>query len=387
MEMLAQEFIASLPKSTCVCLDTILTPEHISQLPHVLTDVTYNICQVLYQCNVVYVEIRFAPILYLKDESQIDLAIDAVLAGLMRSKEEFGIKYSIILSMVRELDMQLNECTVGAAIRYQHKGVSAIDLIGDEAVQFSDFVHLYKKARVCKIGTAVHIGHMPYVEKSDLTKFRPDRITYGPHLTQSDLKYISDWIHFIELRDPQGIEIVRNRRFVILLSSSNPALINNVYLQLWRQGVTLYELTDIACSGFRATFTQSVSDRHLPFKSRYNYSGWNYAYLSDMVARKKSIILYRPAGEESDSEESEPITKAEVDITNANSKVDNRSQYSCTAARLDLNTLDEMIKLQETISYLRWHTKHGKLTLQMEYDVMKKHDISKICDAMYQGGP
>ena len=82
--------------------------------------------------NILYAEIRFAPMSHVKKGLTYEEVIESVLEGLRKNK---NIKTNLILCTRRGVSNDINIKTLEIAKKYLNKGVVAVDLVGDEKNQ------------------------------------------------------------------------------------------------------------------------------------------------------------------------------------------------------------------------------------------------------------
>jgi adenosine deaminase len=80
--------------------------------------------------NVVYAEIRFAPVLHLSEGLNLESIVEAVLEGLEEGKKKTGVCFGLILCAMRHQDISLE--TAELAVSFKEKGVVGFDIAGDE---------------------------------------------------------------------------------------------------------------------------------------------------------------------------------------------------------------------------------------------------------------
>ena len=80
--------------------------------------------------NVAYVEIRFAPVLHLQGELNLEKVVQSVLRGLEAGREATGVQFGLILCAMRDQTVSLE--TAELAVAFREKGVVGFDLAGDE---------------------------------------------------------------------------------------------------------------------------------------------------------------------------------------------------------------------------------------------------------------
>lgn len=82
--------------------------------------------------NIVYVEIRFAPVLHLRNGLNVESVVEAVLRGLERGKEETGIHYGLIICAMRHQESATSLEAAELAVAFRNRGVVGFDIAGDE---------------------------------------------------------------------------------------------------------------------------------------------------------------------------------------------------------------------------------------------------------------
>jgi adenosine deaminase len=95
-----------------------------------LERIAYEMMEDMKNDGVCYVETRFAPILHLDEGLHYDDVINAVLDGLEKGKEDFGVEYGLILCGMRNMKTSLEIAEL--AVNYRNKGVVGFDLAGEE---------------------------------------------------------------------------------------------------------------------------------------------------------------------------------------------------------------------------------------------------------------
>lgn len=109
--------------------------------------------------NVRYMEIRFAPLLSVTESLPAEAITEAVAAGLLKAREEKGIISTILLCGMRHFTEDMNIKNLELAKRYLGKGVSGIDLAGNEAAFPNDmFREYFRRAKAEGIPFTIHSG-------------------------------------------------------------------------------------------------------------------------------------------------------------------------------------------------------------------------------------
>lgn len=99
-----------------------------------LEEAGYDVLRSMKQENVIYSEIRFAPLLSETEDMNCNKVIEAVLKGLERGKKDFGIEFGLIVCAMRHHSEEMNWRMIRTAREYLGSGVCAADLAGAEAI-------------------------------------------------------------------------------------------------------------------------------------------------------------------------------------------------------------------------------------------------------------
>lgn len=82
--------------------------------------------------NVVYAEIRFAPIQHLAGGLNLEAVVKAVLRGLEAGSGATGTRFGLILCAMRHQDAQVSLEIAELAVAFSNRGVVGYDIAGDE---------------------------------------------------------------------------------------------------------------------------------------------------------------------------------------------------------------------------------------------------------------
>ncbi len=82
--------------------------------------------------GVVYVETRFSPLFHARGGLKYHEVVEAVIKGLERGRENFGVRWGLILCAMRSMDPMTSLEMAELAVAYRHHGVVGFDLAGDE---------------------------------------------------------------------------------------------------------------------------------------------------------------------------------------------------------------------------------------------------------------
>jgi len=83
--------------------------------------------------NIIYIEVRYAPILHQRLGMRLTEIVDAVLDGMAAGEREFGVKWGLIICGMRNADPKFTLQMAELCVMYKHRGVVGFDLAGAEA--------------------------------------------------------------------------------------------------------------------------------------------------------------------------------------------------------------------------------------------------------------
>lgn len=104
----------------------------VMQTADALERIAYELAEDLARENVRYAEIRYSPILNVREGLPLTEAVDAPLRGLQRAQREFGIRTAIIICGIRNMDPATSRDLADLTVAYKNRGVVAFDLAGAE---------------------------------------------------------------------------------------------------------------------------------------------------------------------------------------------------------------------------------------------------------------
>lgn len=124
-----------------------------------LSGAGYDVLRTMSRENVIYAEIRFAPLLSVTEEMDVRQVIEALLSGLERGRKEFGVDYNVITCAMRHHSEEDNYRMIKIAREFLGKGVCAADLAGAEAqYPMSEFTSLFERVRALGMPFTIHAG-------------------------------------------------------------------------------------------------------------------------------------------------------------------------------------------------------------------------------------
>lgn len=130
-----------------------------------LEDAGYDVLKGMSKENVLYAEIRFAPLLSETADMNCRKVIEALLKGLERGKKEFCIDFGVITCAMRHHSQEENFRMLKTAREYLGCGVCAADLAGAEAAYpMNEFMELFRNARKLEMPFTIHAGECGSVQ-------------------------------------------------------------------------------------------------------------------------------------------------------------------------------------------------------------------------------
>lgn len=188
--------------------------------------------------NVIYVELRFAPLLHLEDgltPKQVVMAVDEQVTA---SIKETGVKAGIILCTLRHFSEAQSMETAELVEAFSHSNVVGLDLAADEAgFPIEPHVKAFNYAHTQGILCTAHAGEAKGAESvwETLDRLKVSRIGHGVR-SYSDIKLVS---HLIE--NNIHLEVCPTSN---VTTNTVASLNNHPINELYNKGVSLSINTD-----------------------------------------------------------------------------------------------------------------------------------------------
>lgn len=146
-----------------------------------LREAGYDVLRSMHQENVCYAEVRFAPLLSETSDMDCRKVIEAVIAGMNKGKQDFGVEYGIITCAMRHHSAEENLRMLQIAREYLGDGVCAADLAGAEALYpMSEFMDVFETVKNLGMPFTLHAGECGNVQNIiDSVEARAGRIGHG----------------------------------------------------------------------------------------------------------------------------------------------------------------------------------------------------------------
>ena len=152
------------------------------QTKEALEMASYDLVQRLEKENVIYAEIRFAPISHIQKGLSLNEVVEAVLSGLKKGH----IKTNLILCLRRGWKLEDNLEIIKLANKYLGKGVVAVDLVGDEEhYPFTNYKNLFNTCLTANIPFTIHAGETSIRDLYEVVNFTK-RIGHGIKCTSDN---------------------------------------------------------------------------------------------------------------------------------------------------------------------------------------------------------
>jgi adenosine deaminase len=131
----------------------------VMQTEESLERIAFELAEDAHHENVRYMEVRYAPMLHTRGGLKLTRVVEAVLLGLRRARETYGIKANVIVCGIRNISPESSYEMAELAVAYKGRGVVGFDLAGAEA----DFPAKHHRAafqlvRDNNINCTIHAG-------------------------------------------------------------------------------------------------------------------------------------------------------------------------------------------------------------------------------------
>jgi adenosine deaminase len=104
----------------------------VMQTEESLERIAFELAEDAHRENVRYMEVRYSPILHTRRGLKLTKVVEAVLAGLRRARETYGIKANVIICGIRNISPESSYEMAELAVAYKGRGVVGFDLAGAE---------------------------------------------------------------------------------------------------------------------------------------------------------------------------------------------------------------------------------------------------------------
>lgn len=247
------------------------------QRAEALERAAYELAEDAHREGVLYIEVRFSPVLNVQEGLGLEDVVDAVLRGLHRAERDFGIVGRVLICALRNLSPDVSLELARLTVAYRGRGVVGFDLAGGESghpasrhARAFEFARAHDMACTCHAGEgdggksvreAVHacgahrIGHGTRLfEDRPLLEYVNDRrIAVEICLTSNVQTRAARSYETHPLRQyfDAGLNVVLNTDNRLMSATTLTAEYEHAASAL---GFTLAELSTIALNGFESAF-------------------------------------------------------------------------------------------------------------------------------------
>ncbi len=151
-----------------------------------LARAAYELCEDAAAEGVIYMEIRFAPLLHLRGGLSGEQVVEAVLVGTAQAQEDVAIRAGLILCGMKQEPPARSEETARLAAAYRDDGVVGFDLAGPEK-GFPPTRHrrAIEVAREAGVHVTIHAGEGCCPEQiGEALDLGAERIGHGVYLSK-----------------------------------------------------------------------------------------------------------------------------------------------------------------------------------------------------------
>ncbi|HSR42763.1 MAG TPA: adenosine deaminase [Longimicrobiales bacterium] len=242
-----------------------------------LERIAYELAEDCAREGVRYVEVRYSPILNIREGLPLTEAVRAPLRGLARAEEEHGIRTAIIVCGIRNMEPATSRDLADLTVAFKGRGVVAFDLAGAEynypAKKHKDaFFTVINK----NMATTIHAGEAygPESIHQALHYCRANRIGHGTRLHEDPdlMRYVKDFRIPLEICPTSNVQTgavpslaehplrdYYDEGLVVTLNTDNRLIsgttLTDEYLGVHEHlGFTWDELVEVARMGFESAF-------------------------------------------------------------------------------------------------------------------------------------
>lgn len=191
--------------------------------------------------NVVYAEVRFAPVLHTQKGLNLEEIVTSVLNGLERGRKKTGVHYGLILCAMRNQSPQLSLEMAELAVAFRTRGVVGFDIAGDESGHPPKrHIQAFQYIRSRNFNITIHAGEGFGLESiwQALQICGAHRIGHGTHIVDDmtiegdQITKMGDLSHFIQDKriplemciqsniDTGAVKSYESHPFIILLRNN-----------------------------------------------------------------------------------------------------------------------------------------------------------------------
>lgn len=247
------------------------------QTPESLTRTAFELAEDCTKENVLYLEVRYSPILHTHRGMTPMETVDAVIKGLKQAEEEFKIKTGVIICGIRSISPEVSYQLAELAVAFKNRGVVGFDLAGvEENFPAKDHKEAFYLILDNNINTTLHAGedYGPESIHQAVHYCGAHRIGHGVRLKEDGdlLNYINDHRIAMEICMTSNIHTGSVKSYEkhpfkfyydyglrVTLNTDNRLISNTTltkeYLLAYRYfNLTIADFKEIIINGFKSAF-------------------------------------------------------------------------------------------------------------------------------------
>jgi len=242
-----------------------------------LERIAFELAEDAHRENVRYMELRYSPMLHTRSGLKLTKVVEAVLDGLRRARETYGIKANVILCGIRNISPESSYEMAELAVAYKGRGVVGFDLAGAEA-DFPAKHHrrAFQLVRDNNINCTIHAGEAygPESVAQAIHVCGAHRIGHGVRLRENGdlLHYVNDHRIPLEICPSSNVQTgavrdISNHPLKLYFDLGVRVTVNtdnrlitdtSVSKELWlchtQMGMSFGDIKSIVVSGFKSSF-------------------------------------------------------------------------------------------------------------------------------------
>lgn len=173
-------------------LEKFYLPNKLMQSKENLKRIAFELTEDAAKENIKYIEIRFAPILHINKGLTLEEIIEAVINGIKEAELKYDIKGNVIISCMRNFDIEHVYESIKAGAKFIGKGVVGIDLAAVEKENFAyDYIEAMKEAKRYGFKITIHAGETGFGKnvKQAVELLDAERIGHGIYIYNDEEAY------------------------------------------------------------------------------------------------------------------------------------------------------------------------------------------------------
>ncbi|HEV7993163.1 MAG TPA: adenosine deaminase [Gemmatimonadaceae bacterium] len=263
----------------------------VMQTERALERVAYELAEDAARDGVRYIEVRYAPVLNVREGLSLEQTVEAPLRGLARAEADHDIVARVIVCAIRNFQPRVSRELAELAVAYRDRGVVGFDLAGGEArnpaslhAEAFDYARSHDLACTCHAGEgdgadsvreAIHvcgahrIGHATrLIEDTSLTDYCNDRRIPLEICLTSNVQ-----THAVPSYEAHPFREYYRRGLNVVLNTDNRLMsdvtLTDEYLHAAQSlEFTFDELAEVAMNGFESSFLPYADRMRLAERAR-----------------------------------------------------------------------------------------------------------------------